>query len=161
SRLSLFGAQPSPFMPLPRHARRSIVKWTHLVVLGIASGAACSAPVDGVDSRTGVSAEALTVSECQGQLDDCYAENPFFGLFTCPGQYTQCLVTASNGIPAQVQSAVSDARMCREQAVDCRKGIENPEDAIECTQKEAECVADIVGARLPPIVTGSAECVED
>jgi hypothetical protein len=45
---------------------------------------------------------------------------PLFGIFTCPAQYTQCVATATNGIPAQVAAAISDARDCRTQAVTCR-----------------------------------------
>ena len=136
------------------------LKFVLVVVIAAMTGCASPELASESESPTALASGALTLDQCQQQLDTCYARNALFGLFTCPGQYAQCLVTASDGIPAQVQSAVSDASDCARRAVDCRRGIETPEDALECTTQEAECVADIVGAQLPPVVTGTAECVE-
>ena len=75
----------------------------------------CTASVDsgqGSPELTGTSAEKLTTSQCATQRDTCLKNNPLFGILVCPLQYTQCVATASNGLPAQVNSAISDAAAC-------------------------------------------------
>jgi hypothetical protein len=132
---------------------------TALVGLLTASCAAPSAEV--VEERPVVStAEALTLAECAAQRDTCFQRYPFFGLFTCPAQYTQCVATASNGIPAQVTAAIGDVADCVAQGIDCRGDANDAGDLLVCTTEEAECVAAIVGAQIPSVVTGTAECID-
>jgi hypothetical protein len=113
-----------------------------------------SAPSDELSSTQ----QDLTVEECRAQQDKCFRNNPLFGLFTCPAQYTQCVASAENGIPAEVASAVGAAAECTEAAVDCI--AKNPGGATGCAAEEAECVAAIVGVELPAVVDGTAACVD-
>jgi hypothetical protein len=136
-----------------------------LAALTIAAAtASCAAPIQGDQDEASLesSAEALTVAECATQRDTCLRNNPFFGFFTCPAQYTQCVATASNGIPAEVASAISDTAACnRTQATCLRNAAGNPQKVLACTQAEAQCIADIVDARLPQVVSDTLTCVDD
>ena len=104
--------------------------------------------------------QAVTLQECATQRDTCFRNNPFFGFFTCPLQYTQCAATASNGLPAQVASAINDAQACARQNVTCLNSSESAADRLECAEQNAACVAEIIDANLPQVVTGTVECVD-
>lgn len=125
--------------------------------------ASCAAPTSDIateEQAVQSNVDALTLAECAAQRTSCYQMYPFFGLFTCPAQYTQCVATASNGIPAQVTAAIADARDCVEQAIDCRGDADSAADLLVCTAEEAECVGAIIDAAIPDVVTGTAECVQ-
>jgi hypothetical protein len=122
--------------------------------IGCAAPEADEAPSEELSSQ----AQELTLDECAKQRDTCFSKNPLFGLFTCPAQYTQCTATASNGIPAEVASAVSDAAGCTKAGIDCLADASNAAETLACTTTEAECVADIVGVDLPDVVEGTAQC---
>jgi hypothetical protein len=123
----------------------------------------CAANVDGQGSseKTSTSAQSLTLTQCASQRDSCLSSNPLFGWFTCPAQYTQCAATASNGLPAQVNQAISDAAACTSADLECTNAATTPAGVAECATTEAECVATIVQAHLPTIVTGTSTCVAD
>lgn len=129
-----------------------------LTVVLAAGLAGCAAPARH-EEPVSVTESGLTVQECATQRDSCFAKNPLFGLFTCPGQYAQCLVTASNGIPAQVTAAVRDAADCVDTERLCIQ--EDPTLAASCTADEAQCLATIANITLPPIVDGTAKCIDD
>lgn len=134
-----------------------------LIIVALA-GCAASAPPESSDEGAAVAEsapQALTLAECAAQRDKCYAQNPLFGLLTCPLQYTQCTVTASNGIPAAVTSAINDTAACARTAATCLGKATNAAGALQCRQAEADCVAAVVDARLPPVVTGTAQCIDD
>ena len=123
----------------------------------------CAASVDsggqGSPEVTATSVEKLTTSQCATQRDTCLQKNPLFGLFVCPAQYTQCVATASNGLPAQVTSAISDAAACTNTYLSCTSEAGTASAAVACATTEAECVASIVQVHLPPVVTGTETCV--
>jgi hypothetical protein len=123
----------------------------------------CAAPIQGdEEASVEASAEALTLQECATQRDTCFRNNPFFGFFTCPAQYTQCAASASNGLPAEVASAISDTAACTRAEATCVRAAEgNAAKILTCTQTEAQCIADVVDARLPQVVTGTIDCVDD
>jgi len=131
------------------------------LALAVSSLVGCAAPVED-EAPQEVSGQEfkLTLAECGAQQDECFRKNPLFGLFTCPAQYAQCTATASNGLPAEVSSAVADAAACTSKAVRCRAAAGSPAALLACTTDEAECVAEIVGVDLPDVVEGTAECVE-
>jgi hypothetical protein len=131
-----------------------------VALLMAAAAAGCAAPVQDETSVHSASA-ALTAQECAAQRDSCFAENPLFGLFTCPLQYAQCAATASNGIPAQVTSAIRDTATCTRAQASCLADASKPSEVLACTETEAQCVAAIVDAQLPKVVTGTAQCVDD
>lgn len=132
------------------------------VLMFAAATAGCAAPAmdnpeeDAVQS----SSDFLTLAECATQRDKCFQNNPFFGFFTCPVQYTQCVATASNGLPAQVTSAIRDAAACARENTECLEAAETADDALACGVENAECIAAIVDANLPQVVTDTAQCVE-
>jgi hypothetical protein len=111
------------------------------------------------DDLTAGAQQDLTVSECGTQRDACFRKNPLFGLFTCPAQYTQCVATASNGIPGEVTAAIADAADCTSTYTQCV--AKNPGGVAGCTAAQADCVATIVGVELPAVVDGTAGCVDD
>ncbi|MDB4971695.1 MAG: hypothetical protein JWN48_36 [Myxococcaceae bacterium] len=133
-----------------------------LVVSSLAYG--CAAPgednapaeSDSVQQQT----QDLTLSECAAQRDTCFSKNPLFGVFTCPAQYTQCSATASNGLPAEVSSAIADAADCTSAALKCVNGANSVTKTAVCTENEAQCVAAIVDVDLPNVVEGTAACVD-
>src|SRR5262245_14323813 len=88
-------------------------------LLAAALAGCAAAPVQD-EGPVEVSSSAVTREQCAMQRDTCLRRNPLFGLFTCPVQYTQCLATASDGVPAQVRSAIADAAACAQQAAMCR-----------------------------------------
>lgn len=102
----------------------------------------------------------LTLTECGAQRDACFDKNPLFGFFTCPTQYTQCTATASNGIPAEVGSAIADAAECTQTAVNCVADARSLEETAACAEDEAQCVAAIIDVELPDVVEGTAACVD-
>jgi len=139
------------------------MKSHHIAVLAFAaavSGCAATAVPDHEQLEVQSATEALTLQECATQRDTCFQNNPFFGFFTCPLQYTQCAATASNGLPAQVSNAISDAAACARANTACLRNAENPGEVLECGVENAECVAEIVDANLPQVVTGTVECVD-
>jgi hypothetical protein len=123
----------------------------------------CAATVDrqGSPEQTKPSAQSLTLTQCATQRDACLANNPLFGLFACPAQYTLCTVTASNGLPAQVNSAISDAAACTRANRECVNSATTATDLAACATTQAECVASIVQVHLPKIVSGTATCVDN
>src|SRR5882672_3421410 len=145
------------------------MKAKYISVLIISAVAGCAA--GGPTGATGETSEegpvkqsapqALTLAECATQRDTCFLNNPFFGLFTCPVQYAQCQTTASNGIPAAVTSAISDTAACARTEASCLNAAKNAASRLQCTQKAADCVAAVVDARLPPVVTGTAMCIDN
>jgi hypothetical protein len=140
--------------------KHSAISSVALVVSSLALG--CAAPEeDNAPEELGVqSQQALTLTECAAQRDTCFSKNPLFGLFTCPAQYTQCTATASNGLPAEVSSAISDAAECTSAALDCVNGANSATAAAVCAENEAQCVAAIVDVDLPDVVEGTAGCVD-
>jgi hypothetical protein len=131
-----------------------------VLILAALAGCAANVPTDEAPVQKSA-AEALTLAECATQRDTCFQNNPLFGLFTCPLQYAQCQATASNGIPAAVTSAIKDTRACAATANTCLQAAKSAADRLTCRQKEADCIAGVVEARLPPIVTGTAMCIDD
>lgn len=130
--------------------------------LALFSFVGCAAPVeDEAPSEVSGQEFKLTLEECGTQQDACFRKNPLFGLFTCPAQYAQCTATASNGLPAEVASAVEDAAACTSAAVRCTAAARGPAALLACTTTQAECVAEIVGVDLPDVVEGTAACVEE
>jgi len=130
------------------------------IALSLAAAlAGCAAAPVQDSTRVEGTSEALTVQECATQQSSCFGANSIFGFFTCPVQYAQCLATASNGLPAQVTSAINDANACARQDVSCHMEATSPAENLGCTEQTADCVAKIVGARLPTVVTGTAQCV--
>ncbi|HKP64545.1 MAG TPA: hypothetical protein VJV78_47740 [Polyangiales bacterium] len=130
-----------------------------LMLAAVAAG--CSAANEPERSAVQGSSNALTLEECADQRDECLGRNQPLGLLLCPLQYNQCVLTASNGIPAEVATAVGDTAMCAQTALRCRGSAEGATDVLKCTQTEADCIADVIGANLPPIVTGTAACIDD
>ncbi len=105
------------------------------------------------------SAQSLTLAECQTQRDTCYKRNPLFGLFSCPAQYTQCAANATaDGVAQEVTAAITATRECTEDYASCV--ATNPGGVTGCTADQAECVAAVVGVELPPVVDGTAACVD-
>jgi hypothetical protein len=130
----------------------------------LVTGCAASVDSSGQGSEpeaTATSVDKLTTSQCADQQTACLQKNPLFGLFVCPAQYTQCVATASNGLPAQVTSAISDAAQCTKDLLSCTNAAETPAATVQCATTEAACVASIVQINLPPVVTGTAQCVTD
>ncbi|HKU38181.1 MAG TPA: hypothetical protein VJR89_08540, partial [Polyangiales bacterium] len=136
----------------------SLKPFSILMLAAAAAGCAAADKPERADVQS--SANAITLEECADQRDACLRRNPPIGLLICPIQYEQCVATASDGIPAVVTAAVRDTAMCAQTAVRCRVGAEAAEGALQCTQKEADCIADIIDANLPPIVTGTADCID-
>lgn len=132
----------------------------HFAALALAAAmcGCAAAPVENTSPVQGTG-EALTTQECATQRDSCFSANPIFGFFTCPVQYGQCLATASNGLPAQVTSAISAANGCASIEATCLGKATTAADRLACTETAASCLAEVVGARLPKVVTGTAECV--
>jgi hypothetical protein len=130
-----------------------------LMLAAAAAGCAATPVPDHEQLEVQSAAEALTLQECATQRDTCFRNNPFFGFFTCPLQYTQCTATASNGLPAQVATAISDAAACARANTACLNNAENAQEVLECGVENAECVAEIVDANLPQVVSGTVECV--
>jgi hypothetical protein len=134
-----------------------------LVFVGMLLHVGCAASVDGPGSseRTNTSAQSLTVTQCASQRDSCLTSNPLFGWFACPAQYTLCAATASNGLPAQVNQAISDAASCTSADLECTNAATSAAAVAECATTNAECVGAILQVHLPSIVTGTATCVSD
>jgi hypothetical protein len=131
--------------------------FTALALVAAVSGCA-AAPVENTSSVQGTT-EALTTQECATQRDSCFSANPIFGFFTCPVQSGQCLATASNGLPAQVTSAISAVNGCASIEATCLGKATTPSATLACTENAASCVGEVVGASLPKVVTGTAACV--
>lgn len=131
-----------------------------LIALACAALAGCSAAVD--DSQEiGVTSQALTLAECGTQRDACVRQFGFIGALTvCPTQYTTCTLTASNGLPAEVTNAVSDAANCTDTFESCVVAATTPTALTACAEAEAICVAGILDVQLPEIVTGTTQCVD-
>jgi hypothetical protein len=131
--------------------------------LGTSIVSGCAAKVDGQDppERSSTSVQSLTLTQCASQRDACFANDPLFGLFICPAQYARCTVTASNGLPAQVNQAISDAAACNSANLECTNAATTPAEVAACATTLATCVASIVQVNLPTIVTGTATCVTD
>jgi hypothetical protein len=126
----------------------------------LVSGCAASTDGQGSPEQTGSSVQSLTLAQCATQRDACLTANPLFGLFTCPLQYTQCTATASNGLPAQVTNAISDAAACTSSDLECTNAATTAAQLAACATTEAECVGSIVQVHLPTVVTGTATCVQ-
>lgn len=122
--------------------------------------AACASSDEAERVAVQGSANAVTLAECADQRDACLRRNQPLGLLICPLQYEQCILTASNGIPGEVAAAIGDTAACAQKALRCRGSAESAADGLKCTQAEADCIGDVIGANLPPIVTGTAACVE-
>jgi hypothetical protein len=132
-----------------------------LVTTSMIGGCAATVDRQGSPEQTKASAQSLTLAQCASQRDACLANNPLFGLFTCPGQYALCTVTASNGLPAQINSARRDAAACASANLDCVNSATTAADLAACAATQAECVASIVQVHLPKIVSGTATCVDN
>lgn len=127
-------------------------------LLAVLSG--CAAQVAEDENTVATGASAVTLAECATQRDACFAQYPLFGLLTCPLQYNQCVLTADNGIPAQVTAAIADAAACADEARTCRQSAESAADLLICTEGAALCVGSIVGVDLPNVVEGTLACVD-
>jgi len=147
-----------PYVPVTE-GERVPMKPTLAVALALVAAGCVAAPAQDEASVQALH-EALTLQECATQRDTCFSNNPFFGFFTCPLQYTQCVATADNGLPAQVSSAITAAAACARAETSCLRNATNTAQRLACTQTAAECVADIVDARLPQVVSGTLECVD-
>lgn len=123
--------------------------------------AACATADEAERATVQGSANAITREECAEQRDACLDRNELLGLLICPLQYEQCLLTSLDGIPGEVVAAIGDTAACAQKALRCTGSAETPADVLKCTQTEADCIADVIGANLPPIVTGTVACVED
>lgn len=131
------------------------------IVVATASLVGCTAnTTEPTSEEVANSAQALTLAQCATQRDTCFSANPLFGLLTCPAQYAQCTLTASNGLPAEVSAAIADTTQCAATGVDCTAGASTPAQLLDCTAAEAACVANVVDVHLPSVVTGTASCVD-
>jgi hypothetical protein len=124
-------------------------------------GCAATPEGQGSSERSNTSSESLTLTQCASQRDSCLTSNPLFGWFTCPAQYSRCTATASDGLPAQVSQAISDAAACTSGDLECTNAATTATEIAACAATEAKCVAAIVQTHLPTIVTGTATCVQD
>lgn len=133
--------------------------WKTVMAVGaVMSGCAAGAPE--TDS-IGVSEASLTTQECGTQRDTCVRQFGFLGALTiCPTQYTTCMATASNGLPAAVTDAVSDAADCTDTFATCTASATSPSQLAGCAEAQAQCVAGILDVEIPSVVTGTTECVE-
>jgi hypothetical protein len=132
-----------------------------LVGMSLIGGCASTVDAPGPSEQTSASAQALTLTQCASQRDDCLTKNPLFGLFICPAQYNLCALSASNGLPAQVNSAISDAASCASSARECNGAATTGAEHAACGKTEADCVAAVVQAQLPSAVTGTGTCAKD
>jgi len=133
------------------------------VFVGTSLLAGCTTAVDpqGSPEKTSASTQSVTLADCATQRDTCLANNPLFGVFVCPAQYAQCTLTASNGLPSQVNQAVTDAAACASAFRRCEVEARTPAQTVSCATTQAECVASILQVNLPSVVTGTATCVTD
>jgi hypothetical protein len=133
------------------------------VFVGTSLLAGCATAVDrqGSPEKVSASTQSVTLADCATQRDACLANNPLFGVFVCPAQYTQCTLTASNGLPAQVNQAVTDAAACASTARRCAVEARTAAQRVSCATTQAECIASILQINLPSVVTGTATCVTD
>jgi hypothetical protein len=131
------------------------------VFVGTSLLAGCATVVDrqGSPEKTSASTQSVTLADCATQRDACFANNPLFGVFVCPAQYTQCTLTASNGLPAEVNQAVTDAAACASTFRRCEVEARTLAQRASCATTEAECVASILQVTLPSVVTGTATCI--
>jgi hypothetical protein len=134
-----------------------------LVFIGTSLFTGCATTVErqGSPEKTAASTQSVTLADCASQRDSCFANDPLFGLFICPAQYNQCTLTASNGLPAQVNQAISDAAACSSADRECLSAASTPTQVAACARTEAQCVASIVQVHLPTVVSGTATCVDD
>ena len=131
------------------------------IVVATASLVGCTAnTTEPTSEEVANSAQALTLAQCATQRDTCFSANPLFGLLTCPAQYAQCTLTASNGLPAEVSAAIADTTQCAATGVDCVAAASTPAQLLDCTAAEAACVANVVDVHLPSVVQGTASCVD-
>jgi hypothetical protein len=115
----------------------------------------------GATERTNTSVQSLTLAECASQRDACLANDPLLGFLLCPLQYDQCAASASNGLPAQVNSAISDTAACVSADRQCVNAATTPAQVASCATTQAQCVASVVQDHLPTVVSGTATCVDD
>lgn len=131
------------------------------VLVGASLIGGCATAVDSqkAPERTSTSAQALTLAQCASQRDACLANDPVLGFLTCPLQYAQCAATASNGLPAQINSAIADAAACASANQECLRAAATRAEVRSCATTNAQCVASIVQVHLPSIVSGTAGCI--
>ncbi|MDH5673165.1 MAG: hypothetical protein OEZ06_13500 [Myxococcales bacterium] len=114
---------------------------------------------EGIEVAT--SSAALTVDECDAQLNSCLA-GPLAWLFApaCYAQHATCLVTAS--LPEPVSDAVTAAEACANEAAACADGA-NALELVTCGVEEAECLAAVLDVQIDVDATleGAGECAAD
>jgi hypothetical protein len=132
-----------------------------LIGASVITGCATAVDSQGPPEKTSTSIQSVTLADCASQRDACFANNPLIGLFVCPAQYTQCTLTASNGLPAQVNQARTDAAACASADRECSVAARTPLQRANCAATEAKCLASILQVHLPSVVTGTATCVAD
>jgi hypothetical protein len=133
------------------------------ILIGASVITGCATGVDpkGTPEKTSTSIQSVTLADCASQRDACFANNPLIGVFVCPAQFTQCTLTANNGLPAQVNQAITDAAACNNADRECTAAARTPAQVAACARTQAECVASIVQVPLPSIVTGTATCIQN
>src|ERR1700689_1575790 len=133
-----FRVRQYPTKKRPEKAPMNHSSIVGFIFVGASLITGCAASVDGQGSseQTASSSETLTVAQCASQRTTCVANNPLFGLFTCPLQYNQCVATASNGLPAQVNSAIADAAACTKTALACTNDATTPAAVASCATTE-------------------------
>jgi len=113
------------------------------------------------DGSIGVAKQHLTIEQCQAELDACLDESGLIGLVTCNLDYTLCIATSEEGLPAAVADAIDEAQACRADLDECVRAAETPMDLAGCAEDQAVCVAGILDIEIPEVVTGAVECADD
>src|SRR5688500_15540029 len=126
----------------------------------ITLAAGCATPAE-TESEVGVVQAAVTVAECDTQLNRCLS-GPLGWLFGagCRAQHATCRATAT--LPAPVQDAIEAANECTADAIACLDGA-NAVEALACGVEEAECLAAVlnVNVDIDGTINGAAECAAD
>ncbi len=138
--------------------KNAIVPYTACLLMVLA-GIGCGVDVN-EESSVSVSSQELTLAECEDQRNACFDDMGILGLAFCNLEYSLCIVTADNGLPAEVREAIEEAAQCRAELDDCLVAAETPSELVACAEAEAICIAEILDVELPPIVTGTSACVD-
>jgi hypothetical protein len=136
-----------------------------LFAVACSSVLGCAAPDQGPsenDESVGSASSELSEEVCAEQRDECLENSPFFGWFTCPAVYEQCKNTPEvvGEVVEGIAENIADARKCNEEFVECQDGASGVEERLACVADRADCIAAIVKADLPPVVTGTVECLD-
>jgi len=119
------------------------------------------------EREVGLTAQSLTVQECNDIRDECVDDAPtflglpdLFAIAACNGDQVICIAEAGDGLPQEVVDAVAEAAECTAELDDCILAANRPSELTACAEAEAECVAAIVDVDLPAIVDGTSVCVD-